>query len=149
MKRFSTGIFFGVLFNLILFPDLGVAEPELRYYLLGGASAVGGAKGGQGLSAGAVSTECNMSFCSGYAQLVHHTIRSPSVTSADTLKGYSLFGVNAFAGLGMRTTESKKLIGQVTYGFGFGPVIISIRRYTENSQKLTEAALSAFMLKGF
>ena len=149
MVRCLTRTILSVFYGLFFLATSVRAEPELRYHLLGGASAVGGAKGGQGLSAGAVYTACESSFCSGYAQLVHHTIRTPGVTSADTLKGYSLFGLNAFAGLGMRTTDSKKLVGQVTYGFGYGPLIISIRRYSENSQKWTEVLFSAFMIKGF
>jgi len=46
------------------------SEPVMNYYLLGGASAVGGSKGGRALSAGVVYTDCASSFCSGYAQFV-------------------------------------------------------------------------------
>lgn len=123
-------------------------EPELRYYLLGGVSAVGGARSGTGVSAGAIFTECKSAFCSGYAQLVNYTNSRPNVTSADTLKGYSFFGLSAFAGLGMRTADNRKLIGQVTYGFGLKTAMMSIRRYTEKSQPRTEVSLSFFLPKG-
>jgi hypothetical protein len=120
-------------------------EPTINYYLLGGVSAVGGAKGGKGASAGVVYTDCQSAFCSGYAQFVGHTLRRPGVTYFDTMKGYSLFSINAFAGLGIRTLTDNKLVGQVTYGFGFGPAILSIRRFSENSQKFTEVAFSFYV----
>jgi hypothetical protein len=120
-------------------------EPKINYYLLGGVSAVGGAKGGKGASAGVVYTDCQSAVCSGYAQFVGHTLRKPGVTYFDTMKGYSFLSINAFAGLGIRTLNDDKLVGQVTYGFGFGPAILSIRRFNENSQKFTEVAFSFYM----
>jgi hypothetical protein len=61
------------------------------------------------------------------------------------MKGYSFLSMNAFAGLGIRTLNDDKLVGQVTYGFGFGPAILSIRRFSENSQNFTEVAFSFYM----
>jgi hypothetical protein len=124
-------------------------EPTMNYYLLGGASAVGGAKGGKGASVGVVYTECQSAFCSGYAQFVGHTLRNPGITYFDTMKGYSFLSINAFAGLGIRTVSDNKLVGQVTYGFGAGPAILSIRKFKESSQNFTEVALSVYMPYSF
>lgn len=124
-------------------------EPKLNYYLLGGGSAVGGAKGGKGASVGVVYTECQSSFCSGYAQFVGHTLREQGITYFDTMKGYSFLSINAFAGLGIRTVTDNKLVGQVTYGFGVGPAILSIRKFKESSQNFTEVALSVYMPYSF
>ena len=131
-----------------ILPSAGQAaavEPKIDYYLLGGMSAVGGSKGGKAASAGVVYTDCQTAFCSGYAQFVGHTVRNPGVTYFDTMKGYSFMSINAFAGLGIRTVSDKKMVGQVTYGFGLGPAILSIRRFSENSQKFTEVAFSVYM----
>lgn len=127
-------------------PSLALAEePKINYYLLGGVSAVGGPKSGTGLSGGVVYTTCQSAFCSSYSQFVGHTFRKPGVTYFDTMKGYSLYSLNGFAGLGVRTVNDNKLVGQVIYGFGFGPVALSIRRFTEDSQKFTEVSLAFYM----
>jgi hypothetical protein len=130
-------------------PLFAAEESVMNYYLLGGASAVGGSVGGRAVSAGVVYTDCQRSLCSGYAQFVGHTIRKPGVTYFDTMKGYSFLNISGFVGLGIRTVASKKLVGQVTYGFGVGPAILSIRRFTEESRNLSEVAFSVYMPYSF
>ena len=116
-----------------------------RAYMVGGATVTGGAQRGPGLMFGGITANCGNSLCTGYGAAVGHTIRDKGITFADTLTGFSLGSTIFFAGAGLRTTESKKSIGQYTLGMGFSSTLMSIRRYSENSKNYTEAVLSLTM----
>lgn len=121
-----------------------VAESEIKYYFLGGLSAAAGARGGRGASLGVLYKDCDRGLCSNYGQFVGHTFRQKGITYTDAIKSYSFLFFDGFAGLGVRTTNSDELVGQVTYGFGAGPAVLSIRRYTEDARPQTELALSVY-----
>ena len=121
-----------------------LAESEIKYYFLSGLSAAAGARGGRGASLGVLYKDCNQGFCSNYGQFVGHTFRQKGITYTDAVKSYSFLFFDGFAGLGVRTTNTNELVGQVTYGFGAGPAVLSIRRYTEDAQSQTELAFSFY-----
>jgi hypothetical protein len=121
-----------------------LAESEIKYYFLSGLSAAAGARGGRGASLGVLYKDCNQGFCSNYGQFVGHTFRQKGITYTDAVKSYSFLFFDGFAGLGIRTTNGNELVGQVTYGFGAGPAVLSIRRYTEDAKPLTELAFSVY-----
>lgn len=121
-----------------------LAESEIKYYFLSGLSAAAGARGGRGASLGVLYKDCNQGFCSNYGQFVGHTFRQKGITYADAVKSYSFLFFDGFAGLGIRTTNDDELVGQVTYGFGAGPAVLSIRRYTEDAKPQTEVAFSVY-----
>ena len=121
-----------------------LAESEIKYYFLSGLSAAAGARGGRGASLGVLYKDCNQGFCSNYGQFVGHTFRQRGITYTDAVKSYSFLFFDGFAGLGIRTTNTNELVGQVTYGFGAGPAVLSIRRYTEDAQSQTEVSVSVY-----
>jgi hypothetical protein len=116
-----------------------------RAYMVGGAMVTGGAQRGAGLMFGGITANCSDFWCTGYGASVGYTIRDKGITFADTLTGFSLGSTLFFAGAGLRTTESKKSIGQYTLGTGFSSTLMSIRRYSENSKNYTEAVLTLTM----
>ena len=120
------------------------AESEVKYYFLSGLSAAAGARGGRGASLGVLYKDCNQGFCSNYGQFVGHTFRQKGITYTDAMKSYSFLFFDGFAGLGIRTTNGQEIVGQVTYGFGAGPAVLSIRRYTEDAKPQTEVAFSVY-----
>lgn len=121
-----------------------LAESDIKYYFLSGLSAAAGARGGRGASLGVLYKDCNQGLCSNYGQFVGHTFRQKGITYTDAVKSYSFLFFDGFAGLGVRTTNGKELVGQVTYGFGAGPAVLSIRRYTEDAKPQTELAFSFY-----
>jgi len=114
-------------------------------YLVGGATVTGGAQRGPGLMFGGVTANCTDFWCTGYGAMVGYTIRDKGISFADTLTGFRLGSTFLFAGAGLRTTESKKSIGQYTLGMGSSSTLFSIRRYSENSKNYTEGVLSLTM----
>jgi hypothetical protein len=124
--------------------DILFAEPEIKYHFLSGLSAAAGARGGPGASLGVLYNDCERGFCSSYGQFVGHTFRQKGITFADAIKSYSVLFFNGFAGLGVRATNSDELVGQVTYGFGAGPAVLSVRRYNEDAKPQTEVAISVY-----
>lgn len=120
------------------------AESEIKYYLLSGLSAAAGARGGRGASVGVLYKDCDRGLCSNYGQFVGHTFRQKGITYTDAVKSYSFLFFDGFLGLGVRTTNGDELVGQVTYGFGGGPAVLSIRRYNENARSQTEVAFSVY-----
>lgn len=135
--------------SIVVFAFLASAQMAFadipRAYLVGGAMVTGGAQRGPGLMFGGITAKCGNSLCTGYGAAVGYTIRDKGITFADTLTGFSLGSTVFFAGAGLRTTESKKSIGQYTLGMGFSSTLMSIRRYSENSKNYTEAVLSLTM----
>jgi hypothetical protein len=134
---------------LVVFAFLASARIALadipKAYLVGGAMVTGGAQRGPGLMFGGITANCTDFWCTGYGASVGYTIRDKGITFADTLTGFSLGSTLFFAGAGLRTTESKKSIGQYTLGMGSSSTLFSIRRYSENSKNYTEAVLSLTM----
>lgn len=130
---------------LLLFSTSALSDPGANYFLVGGPAIVGGARAGFGGATGVfVSHGAPSSLSLGYAQLIGYTPRKNAVLYGETLAGYHLGYIGGFTGVGFRTTEKQSIVGQISYGVGLGPLVLTIRRYSENSKPYTEVALAFY-----